>query len=166
MMIVIIIVMAIFLSSSTPSCVRRHRETDKNGARIEVEPLNIALDQVRIERWLSLQWVIILQLVLAFIDFHLNCCLISATQSFFAVTKSHFHLSSGDFFSHLLGDRKIICTHLWRGGVKVKDSEACPMIKANMDEMVVKGWGHMEEQTVNAFGKLVRLVGAHAKSLT
>ena len=41
-----------------------------------------------------------------------------------------------------------------------------PITRENKEAMVEKGWGHMEEHTVNASGKLVRLVAAQAKSLT
>ena len=41
-----------------------------------------------------------------------------------------------------------------------------PITRENKEAIVERGWGHMEEHTVNASGKLVRLVAAQAKSLT
>ena len=56
--------------------------------------------------------------------------------------------------------------YLCRGGLSVREMVEGPITRENKEAMVVRGWGHMEEHIVNASGKLVRLVGAQAKSLT
>ena len=56
--------------------------------------------------------------------------------------------------------------YLCRGGLSVREMVEGPITRENKEAMVESGWGHMEEHTVNASGKLVRLVAAQAKSLT
>ena len=56
--------------------------------------------------------------------------------------------------------------YLCRGGLSVREMVEGPITRENKEAIVERGWGHMEEHTVNASGKLVRLVAAQAKSLT